>query len=163
MKKLLSITAISCLLSGCVGFTNLPNSNGNLNTYNQGSYTLNERDKIDLGLIMGQSVICLDSKSKLSSEWNSIISDSISLAKKLNSEDNEIVSKYAASLVYSAYIVKKGMPQTNDSLARLIGEKDPKIKYEIAITAQKQYGVVCSRSDLSEVTNRFKQISVNVR
>lgn len=163
MKKLISITAISCLLSGCAGFTNLPNSNGNLNTYNQGSHTLNEQDKRDLGIIIGGSIICRDSKSKLASEWHSLSLEGTSLAEKLNPEDKGNVTIFSAAMLYNPYIIKKGMPQTNDSLARLIGEKDPKIKYEIAITAQKQYGVVCSRSGLSEVTNRFKQISANIR
>lgn len=129
MKKLLSITAISCLLSGCVGFTNLLNSNSNLNTYNQGNYTLNQKDKDDLGTIIGVSIICRNSKSKLVSEWHSLDLEGRSLTERLNPSDKGYINTNAILMVYNPYITKKGMPKEVDSLVRvrLAGEKIPKL------------------------------------
>ena len=135
MKKLLSITAISLLLSGCLNSVSLPNSN-NYSSYN---IQLSPDEISFLGLNLVIAKACIDSRAKSAKQWESLFSNlgafSQQLDRKSNSEVFRLVFNY-----YGAYMTEKHIPLTGDNLTKISTQagSDKKLAYDVARTFLKQ-------------------------
>ncbi|PRJ66593.1 hypothetical protein BV154_003730 [Haemophilus influenzae] len=135
MKKLLSITAISLLLSGCFSSVDLPNSN----SYSSPNIQLSSNESGFLGTHLAIARACIDSRAKSAKQWESLLSNlsafSQQLDRKLNSELFRLVLNY-----YVIYMTEKHIPLTDDNLTKITTQvgSDKKLAYDVARTFLKQ-------------------------
>ena len=156
MKKLLSITAISLLLSGCFSSVDLPNSN----SYSSPNIQLSSNESDFLGTHLAIAKACIDSRAKLAKQWESLFSNlgafSQQLDRKSNSEVFRLVFNY-----YGAYMTEKHIPLTGDNLTKIITQagSDKKLAYDVARTFLKQSPPGTNPcGTVNEVEVAFKQL-----
>ena len=156
MKKLLSITAISLLLSGCFSSVDLPNSN----SYSSPNIQLSLNESRFLGTHLAIAKACIDSRAKSAKQWESLFSNlsafSRQLDRKLNSEVFHLVFNY-----YGIYMTEKHIPLTEDNLIKIITQagSDKKLAYDVARTFLKQSPPGTNPcSTVNEVEVAFKQL-----
>ncbi|HHF1770497.1 TPA: hypothetical protein ACPJIH_000424 [Haemophilus influenzae] len=156
MKKLLSITAISLLLSGCFSSVDLPNSN----SYSSPNIQLSSNESGFLGTHLAIAKACIDSRAKSAKQWESLFSNlgafSQQLDRKSNSEVFRLVFNY-----YGIYMTEKHIPLTEDNLIKIITQagSDKKLAYDVARTFLKQSPPGTNPcGTVNEVEVAFKQL-----
>ncbi|HHF7319743.1 hypothetical protein BV195_00992 [Haemophilus influenzae] len=156
MKKLLSITAISLLLSGCFSSVDLPNSN----SYSSPNIQLSSNESGFLGTHLAIARACIDSRAKSAKQWESLLSNlsafSQQLDRKLNSELFRLVLNY-----YVIYMTEKHIPLTDDNLTKITTQvgSDKKLAYDVARTFLKQSPPGTNPcGTVNEVEVAFKQL-----
>lgn len=158
MKKLLSITAISLLLSGCLNSISLPNSNIQ-NTMAQDS-SLTEKEKNIIHRALAVSWICTQTSSRQQADKWQKASDS------LFSESEKI--DQAAHIIFVTilpYLHKNQIPATPNNVSRLLDavRQDKKLSDEVFTVAKEAlpaygFGSDCSSSTLNNVKKTVKNI-----
>lgn len=153
MKKLLSITAISLLLSGCLNSVSLPNSNG----YSFSSIQLSPDEIRGVGLYLSIARACIDSGAKTAKQWEYLLSYVGDFSKQL---DRELQRKIFDAITgyYGTYMKEKHIPRTEDNFEKLFNRRlsDKKLAYDVAQAFLKLSDRnLCG--DVNEADANFKQ------
>lgn len=135
MKKLLSITAISLLLSGCLNSVSLPNSNG----YSSSSIQLSSSELRDVATYLSVARACIDTGAKTAKQWEYLFNNVGDFSKQLDRKSqNEIF--HGISGYYGTYMKEKHIPLTEDNFKKIFQRalSDKKLAYDVAQTVLKQ-------------------------
>lgn len=156
MKKLLSITAISLLLSGCFSSVDLPNSN----SYSSPNIQLSSNESGFLGTHLAIASACIGSRAKTADKWSDLKKDFAAFVQQIDDNSREsVISRFAN--YFSFYMKERHIPLTVENAIQLSQHTvtDRKLDYDIAQAFLKQKPSKMNPcGTVNEVKIAFKQL-----
>lgn len=162
MKKLLSITAISLLLSGCFSSVNLSNSNTSANA--NGINKLSNQDVNSIAFLYAQTFVCSNGSAKKSPEWNNFRQEMEQYFSQLNNQDASLISIAFVTRVSVDYFRENNIPITPHKMGQFypIFLPNDKIKLDVVRSTMKvMTSDGCTKKVLDIIKENFYKIIIS--